>query len=81
MSREAKVIAGVGLGTMGLGLLLAIPGIIKMARQTDVETEAVNNYRATEPERPSRSAAGGVSSWFAGPGKKGVSLSLLSFTF
>lgn len=41
------------LASVGVGLLLAIPGILKMARPSDMETQAVRMYQATEIARPS----------------------------
>jgi hypothetical protein len=44
---DSAVLTGllIGLASVGIGLGIGIPGIVKMARQTDEETEAVNRYQ------------------------------------
>jgi hypothetical protein len=86
MSAKANAIGVVGLVTAALGLALAIPGIVVMARQTDIETEAVSRYQSTERDAPPtyspvspRSLP--VGSLPVGSGGKAMSFSLWSFTF
>jgi hypothetical protein len=44
---EGRVLlgAGIGVASLAIGLALAIPGLIKMARETEVETRAREAYR------------------------------------
>ena len=81
MSSKAEVISVVGLVTAAIGLALAIPGIVAMARQTDIETEAVNRYQSTESDAPPRYSPVSPRSLSVGSGGKNLSFSLLSFTF
>jgi hypothetical protein len=81
MSAKAKAIDVVGLVTAALGLALAIPGIVVMARQTDIETEAVNSYQLTESDAPPKYSPVSSHSLPVGSGGKALSFSLWSFTF
>jgi hypothetical protein len=79
-SQERALLIG-GLLTAAVGLVLAIPGVIAVARQTDIETEAVNRYEPAEslyePAFPPESARLVP----AGAGAKAISMSLLDLSF
>jgi hypothetical protein len=45
--QESSGIA-LGLISAGIGLALAIPGIVKLARKTEIETEAVSSYQLSQ---------------------------------
>jgi hypothetical protein len=40
----------IAIGAAAIGLVLAIPGFVKMIAQTDTENEALRRYRAVRPE-------------------------------
>lgn len=48
---EKRILLGAGIGVVALaiGLGLAIPGLIRMARETEVETRARESYRPSGP--------------------------------
>jgi hypothetical protein len=69
------------LASVGLGLLLAVPGIIKMAAKSDSEAHAVNRYQDSEPIRPPILPPGNSRALSAGSAGTPLSLSLWSFTF
>jgi hypothetical protein len=71
----------IGLVLVGLGLATATYGFIKVAAQTDIETEAVNRYYGSETGPPPASPAGNSLSLSVGSVGKTLSLSLLSFSF
>ena len=78
---KAEAIAVGGLVTAGLGLALAIPGIVRMARQTEVETQAVERYQRSQSSPPPIFPTGNARPLSGGSGGKSLCLSLLSFTF
>ncbi len=69
------------LASLGIGLLVAIPGIIKMASQTDSEAQAVNRYQDSEPGRPPIFPPGNSRALSTGSAGTPLTLSLWSFTF
>jgi hypothetical protein len=81
MGAKAEAIAVGGLVTAGLGLALAIPGIVRMARQTEVETQAVERYQRSQSSPPPIFPTGNARPLSGGSGGKSLCLSLLSFTF
>jgi len=71
----------IGLLSVGVGLAIGIPGIIRMAKQTEIETQASERYQAWSEGRPlvypgiySQSPS------MRSPGRR-LDLSLLSFRF
>jgi hypothetical protein len=78
MNAQDEALTIGGLVAAGIGLALAIPGIVMVARQTDVETEAVNRYLYPNVlyESPYTPEA---SRWL--PSTKSINLSLLAFSF
>jgi hypothetical protein len=66
------------LASTGVGLGIGIPGIVKMARQSEIETDAVDRYHypgsmgAPMPYAPAQSALSPAKAW---------KLPLLAFTF
>ena len=66
--------AGIALGSLAVGLALAIPGLIKMARTTEVENQALDAYAPGRRE---------VSLQFSPPQMLGktVASPIASFTF
>jgi len=78
---QVKLGIAIVLVSTGVGLALGIPGIVRMAKQTEVETAAVDRYQLPGLGRPPvyppwQSSAAPV----AAP-RKALNLSLLSFTF
>lgn len=69
------------LASLGIGLLVAIPGIIKTASQTDSEVQAMNRYQTSEPGRPPILPPGNSHALSTGAAGTPLSLSLWSFTF
>ena len=80
MSSQDKTFMVVGVVASVVGWALAIPGIVMVARQTDIENEAVNRYRPSYSDPPPIFSAENSRPSFGGPGGT-LSLSLLSFTF
>jgi hypothetical protein len=78
MSTQDRALAIGGLVTAGVGLLLAIPGIVKVARQSDVEAAALSRYeRSNRPHEPPS-----LHSAIPHPASAGdASVSLLGFSF
>ena len=77
-SLSAQILAITGAS---IGLALAVPGFVKMAKDSDIELDAVRRYRAVKPEAmppspwdPTRRQAGNLMRPLA-------SLSLLTFRF
>jgi hypothetical protein len=68
------------LASVGLGLLLAIPGIVKMAHQSESETQAVRYYQSTEAGRPLVFPADRPRP-LSGPPARAFSAPLVSFSF
>jgi len=81
MNAEAKTIDVVGLVTAAIGLALAVPGIVRTARPSDIEAEAVDRYQRSQSGQPSASPPGDAHSLSGGSGGKALSLSLWSFAF
>ena len=71
----------VGLAAIGIGLALAIPGIVKLSRRSDAEKLALKRYRGVEPERRDVSLPRAFRGLSAGPSVKGLGLPLVSFAF
>lgn len=71
----------IGLVLVGLGAVTGIYGIIKVAAQTDLETEAVGRYRGPPSGSPLVSPPGISQALSGGAGGKALSLSLCSITF
>ena len=82
-SSDGQIKLGVALALVstGVGLALGIPGIIRMAKQTDVETAAVDRYQFPVWGRPPVNPPWQSSTGPAAVRSKPLSLSLLSFTF
>jgi hypothetical protein len=81
MSSEDQGIMVGGLVAAGIGLALAIPGIVMVARQTEIETEAVSRFsqpkEGYESPFPQESARKIPSGWAA----RTISIPLLALTF
>ena len=67
--------------TIVLGLAAATYGIIKVAVQTDAETEAVRRYQRSEVERPPTYSPEHFNGSLRGTAGRNLGLSLLSFAF
>ena len=82
-SSDGQIKLGVALALVstGVGLALGIPGIIRMAKQTEVETAAVDRYQFPGWGRPPVNPPWQSSAGPAAVRSKPLSLSLLSFTF
>lgn len=65
----------------GIGLALAVPGIVEMARHTDIETEAAERYQGPVSGLPLVLPPAESPAHSTGPSGKSLSLPLLSFTF
>jgi hypothetical protein len=71
----------VGILSVGVGLAIGIPGIIRMARQTELETQASERYQAWGSGQPLvYPGAYSQSLPMRSPGRR-LDLSLLSFRF
>jgi hypothetical protein len=79
MSTQDRALAIGGLVAAGVGLLLAIPGIVVSARQSDVEAAALSRYeRSNRPYEPPFL----LQSAIPHPASAGdVNVSLLAFSF
>jgi hypothetical protein len=62
-------------------LAIGVPGIVRMAKQTEVETEAVDRYQYTGAGRQPIFPPGYSSALPGGARAKALNLSLLSFKF
>lgn len=71
----------VGLVAIGIGLALAIPGIVKLSRRSDAESLALRRYGGVEPERRDVSLPRAFRGLPAGSSVAGLGLPLVSFTF
>jgi hypothetical protein len=71
----------IGLVLVGLGLVTATYGIIKVAAQTDIETEAVDRYHGSVTGLTPAFPAGNSRPLSVGSAGKTLSLSLWSFAF
>jgi hypothetical protein len=69
------------LVSTGVGLALGIPGIVRMAKQTEVETAAVDRYQFPGWGRPPVYPPWQSSAVPVGAPRKNLNLSLLSFRF
>ncbi len=82
-SNDGRITTGfaVGLVSTGVGLAIGIPGIVRMAKQTEVETEAVDRYQYTGTGQQPIFPPGYSSALPGGARGKALNLSLLSFKF
>jgi hypothetical protein len=82
-SNDGRITTGfvVGLVSTGVGLAIGIPGIVRMAKQTEVETEAVDRYQYAGVGRQPVFPPGYSSALPGGARAKALNLSLLSFKF
>jgi uncharacterized membrane protein YedE/YeeE len=79
-SQDQMLIYG-GLLAVGVGLAIAIPGIVMAARQTDIETEAVTRYEHANGIYETPYPPEGARTPSSGPGAPVISISLLAFSF
>jgi len=81
MSSRDKAIGIGGLVAAGVGLMIAIPGVLRMARQSDMETATLDRYkppvRLYESPIPIESAC----SMSTGPGIRTISVRALALAF
>ena len=77
-NHTAEIIVLVAAGT---GLALAVPGIVEMARHTDIETEAAERYQGPVIGLPLVLPPAESPAHSTGPSGKSLSLPLLSLTF
>lgn len=82
-SSDGQIKLGIALMLVstGVGLALGIPGIVRMAKQTDVETAAVDRYQFSGWVRPPVYPPWQSSAVSIAAPRKTLNLSLLSFTF
>jgi hypothetical protein len=82
-SNDGRITTGfvIGLVSTGVGLAIGVPGIVRMAKQTEVETEAVDRYQYTGAGRQPIFPPGYSSALPGGARAKALNLSLLSFKF
>jgi hypothetical protein len=71
----------IGLVLVGLGLVAATYGIIRLTAQTDIETEAVDRYQGSPSASPLVFPPGISQALSGGAGGKELSLSLWYVTF
>jgi hypothetical protein len=75
--RDSEIVIGL---SAAIGLLIAVPGIIKMARQSDAENQAQERYRRPRMERLRPVSSETPRPWKATSSGKSPPLSL-SFAF
>jgi hypothetical protein len=78
---SSPTVEAVCLISAGLGLVIAAYGIIRVAAQTDLETEAVGRYQGPPSASPLVSPPGISRALSGGAGGKALSVSLWSLTF
>jgi hypothetical protein len=82
-NNDGRITTGfvIGLVSTGVGLAIGVPGIVRMAKQTEVETEAVDRYQYTGAGRQPVFPPGYSSALPGSASRKALNLSLLSFKF